>query len=119
MSNYLNSSRWIGSDKASTKKRSVDLRLSKLHNDAVCEKFAAYAAKYSNKKNQKKAIEKVKWRVEKSHFSKYLEGRVKFHLGRGRDIGDIAIREKVMVSMVQAAVDRIKAQAAATNTATP
>lgn len=106
MNTYITSQNWIGNDTQSTKRGHVKRRLAKLHSEALCEKAAASHRKHLNKKKQEKVLAKIGWRTRSKNAQVGLESRVRFHLSRGRDAADIAIRENVLVSTVQAIIGK-------------
>ena len=60
-----------------------------------------------NKKKAEKCAEKASGRYLVNRKNSHLESRVRHHLSKGRSVADIAVREFILVSKVQAVVDQI------------
>lgn len=82
-----------------------------LADDALRDRQNKLQRKYRAKKKESEVSSKATLRVRKSS-PKTKEKSVRHHLARGRDIGDIAVREGWLVSDVQAVIDRMNAEAA-------
>jgi hypothetical protein len=65
-----------------------------------------------NKAKIAKCVMQASWKGRLSNNEKYLQKLIRHHLSKGRSVADIAIRENMMVSKVQAVVDRIDGGAA-------
>ena len=82
-------------------------REKRLTDDAYCEKQDA-SVKRHKARLKVAQITKESSGQSFTRFVKPNVGRIAFHLSKGRDIGDIAIRERLMVSKVQEVVEMIQ-----------
>jgi len=98
-------------DGFSDKKPAVYSRTKRLLDDGYADRTKASKKKSDNRKRSRKA------RIEQDTKAKILNlrgsllTRIRFHLGRGRDAGDIAIRENLRTSVVRSAIDQIQKEA--------
>ncbi len=86
--------------------RRRDLRL---NNDDWAERERQSGARNRARRAQNRVTEAAKKRAS-SEWPKAVEATVRRHLAKGRDVSDIAVREGLLVSTVQAIVDQINAE---------
>ena len=95
-----------------TGKAAVYNRLRKLHSDQAADKAAEASKRAARRKKD------IKLKSKASELNSMLQrgggvpimNRIKFHLSKGRDVGDIAVRERLRVSDVQAMIDHLKSE---------
>ena len=84
----------------STKPAAIKARSRYLNDDSYAEAEIA-------RKRRNDAAKKVRV-LSATRINRISLDRLRFHLSKGRDVGDIAIRENVTVSAVQQAIAEIK-----------
>jgi len=95
--------------KLSNSKRAVYLRERNLTmTDEQRERERQIQKKSKAKAKANKCIAKASGRYFVTRKNSYLEGRIRHHLSKGRDVADIAIREFILVSKVEGIIAQIK-----------
>lgn len=95
----------------STHPAAVRLRERRLQEDGFAEKMDAYVQQSRRHKRHRelKTLAENRLVAKASNRSrKALLDRIRFHLSKGRDSGDIAIRERLLVSKVQEIITEIQ-----------
>ena len=96
----------------STRPEAVASRHRRLIDDAFAKREAESSRRYRGRKRteklRRKAAEVGVMRDGGTRLAKAFLQRVARHLDRGRDAGDIAVRERVTVSRAQAAIRELK-----------
>ena len=98
----------------STNQKAIRARIKRLTDDAWADKVNALRIRQHRAKRARDLTAAAKrratpWPTRRPEPNGALVARVKHHLAKGRDVGDIAIRELVMVSVVQGIVDGLSA----------
>ena len=103
----------------STKPAAVSFRISRLLKDEVADKHNARSKAYSRLKRAAKIVRQTEERESlrttdqtkrSGTFAKHWLATVARHLSKGRDAGQIAVRENVRVAKVLEAIATLKAQ---------
>lgn len=98
----------------STNKKSIASRNKYLLDDDFAERESVRKKQYYNKKQLQKTLKKRNDSY-KDNFRASLVKRIQFHLNKGRDVANIAVRENLLVSHVQEVVNQINAEQANKN----
>jgi hypothetical protein len=99
-------SAYLDDKQLSTTKLAIYHRQRRLLSDEIADKVTASNKASRNRAKSKKMAAKF-GASNLTRVSRVLTSRVKHHLSRGRDVADIAIREMVLVSEVQRAIEEI------------
>lgn len=102
----------------STKPKSIRARLKRLHDDAAADAENARRRRYHNAKVQERlarlASANASLRPSRPFVpTKAMQQRVLHHLSKGRDVADIAVRERIKVTVAQRIVDHVRGGQAA------
>jgi hypothetical protein len=99
----------------STKPKSVAARQRYLNSDTAAENSAKSKRRHAGKKvaTRSSSISDDRLRLFKPDSA--AGRRIAFHLSRGRDAGDIAVRERLLVGVVVKMIDAVQAHLTKTN----
>lgn len=98
----------------STRREAIRARAKRLLDDAIADAENARRRRYHNAKVQERlarlASANASLRPSRPFVpTKAMQQRVLNHLANGRDVGDIAVRERIKVTVAQRIVDHVRA----------